>query len=133
MEQIGYYRNIVEKLCLELTLHAEIEYSQWQGLDAVLSNTAVAVTYSSTVFLDCLRRGIPILSFDWHDFAYKSLIEQHGVFHFAKDLADLERLAGEALAGGLATKSDYERFLAPTSQQEISEFFQSLVQKSAKA
>jgi len=132
MEQIGYYRNIIEELRAEHNLHAEIEYSQGQGLDTILANTAVAVTYSSTVFLDCLRRGIPIVSFDWHDFAYKSLIERHGVFHFAEDLADLERLIGEGLAGRLAAKSDYERFLAPTAQQDVSGFFQSLVQKSAK-
>ena len=37
MEQIGYYRNIAEKLCAELNLCAEIEYSQGQGLDTILA------------------------------------------------------------------------------------------------
>jgi hypothetical protein len=133
MEQTGYYRNIVEKLSSEFNLNAEVEYSQGPGLDAILANTAVAVTYSSTVFLDCLRRGIPIVSFDWHDFAYKSLIERHDVFHFAKSLTDLEQLVGKAVAGQLNANSDYERFLAPSSQPEVSEFFQSVVKKSAKA
>jgi hypothetical protein len=133
MEQIGYYRNIVERLSSELNLKVNVEYSQGPGIDAILANAAVAVTYSSTVFLDCLRRGIPIVSFDWHDFAYKSLIERHGVFHFAKSLADLERLVAEAVAGRLTANSEYERFLAPTSQQEVSGFFESLMKKSAKA
>ena len=99
-------------------------------MDFVLANTAVAVTYSSTVFLDCLRRGIPIISFGWHDFAYKSLIEQHNVFHFARDLADLENLVEKALNGELPVSKDYDRFLAPTSKLELSEFFRSLVSKS---
>jgi hypothetical protein len=133
METVGYYRNIVDSISSDLNLRCDLEYSQGPGLEGILKNTAVAVTYSSTVFLECLRLGIPIISFHWHDFAYKSLIEQHGVFHFAKDLADLERLVAEGVAGRLKANSDYERFLAPTSSEELSAFFQSLTKKSANA
>jgi hypothetical protein len=131
METVGYYRNIVEKIAAELNLRADVEYSQGSGLDTILENTAVAVTYSSTVFLDCLRRRIPIVSFDWHDFAYKSLIEQHGVFHFAKSLAELEQLVSDGVAGRLAANFDNERFLAPTSPEELGAFFYSLLGKSS--
>jgi hypothetical protein len=130
METVGYYRTVVEKISAELKLTTQVEYSQGAGLDSVLANTAVAVTYSSTVFLDCLRHGIPIISFDWHDFAYKSLIEQHNVFHFARGLADLESLVERALNAELPVSKDYDRFLAPTSKIELSEFFRSLVSKS---
>ena len=131
MEAVGYYRGIVERICTESKLTADVEYSQGAGLDSILANTAVAVTYSSTVFLDCLRLGIPIVSFGWHDFAYKSLIEQHEVFHFARDLADLESLVEKALKGELSVSNNYDRFLAPTSKEELSGFFQSLVSRSS--
>lgn len=131
MEIVGYYRSIVERICAESKLTPNVEYSQGAGLESILATTSVAVTYSSTVFLDCLRLSIPIVSFDWHDFAYKSLIEQHGVFHFARDLADLERLVGRALQGELSVSNDYNRFLAPTSKEELSEFFRSLVNRSS--
>jgi hypothetical protein len=129
MEPVGYYRAIVGRISAELKLTPDVEYSQGPGLDAVLVSTAVAVTYSSTVFLDCLRLGIPIVSFDWHDFAYKSLVEQHGVFHFAHDLAELESLVERATRGALSGSNDYDRFLASTSKEELREYFQSLVNK----
>jgi hypothetical protein len=132
METVGYYRAMVERVSAELKLPMQVEYSQGAGLDSVLANTAVAVTYSSTVFLDCLRHGIPIISFDWHDFAYKSLIEQHKVFYFARDLADLESLAERALNGELPVSKDYDRFLAPTSKIEWSLVSKSLAQPSGE-
>jgi len=95
-------------------------------LDSLLANTAVAVTYSSTVFLDCLRHGIPIISFDWHDFAYKSLIEEHNVFHFARDLADLESLAiqigrNSALAVNRDGQVAWQRRLGPRFHRGVVE------------
>jgi hypothetical protein len=132
METIGYYLKMVEKLSSDLNLRVNVEYSQGPGLTAILENTSVAVTYSSTVFLDCLRLGIPIVSFDWHDFAYKSLIQQHGIFNFAKDLSDLEKLIREGAEGRLRGNTDYGRFLAPTSARDLGAFFQGLVNKSAK-
>lgn len=130
METVGYYREVVERMSAQLQQMPRVEYSQGPGLDQILDKTAVAVTYSSTVFLDCLHRGIPIVSFDWHDFAYKSLIEHHRVFHFAKDLADLERMVGQALHGELAASKSYDQFLASTSQRELQQFFEGAVRKS---
>ncbi len=127
MEPVGYYRDIVEEISSRTGLIANVEYSQGPGLNENLAQAAVAVTYSSTVFLDCLRLGIPIVSFDWHDFAYKELVSQHKVFHFAKSLEELERLVSEALAGQITGSNDYEQFLAPTAIDELARFFLSAV------
>lgn len=133
MEPIGYYRRIAEQICVTRRLSPTVEYSQGPGLENVLLESAVAVTYASTVFLDCLRLGIPIISFAWHDFSYKALIERHGVFHFARDFADLDRLVREALAGQLSVSSEYQSFLAPTTSRELHDFFRSILSVSSAA
>ncbi|HEX6881455.1 MAG TPA: hypothetical protein VF135_13880 [Terriglobales bacterium] len=133
MEPVGYYKNIVEEISSRSGLPPNVEYSQGPGLNENLAQAAVAVTYSSTVFLDCLRLGIPIISFDWHDFAYKELVSRHKVFHFAKSLEELEWLVSEAVAGRISVSTDYEQFLAPTTKDELSEYFRSVSSGAASA
>ena len=71
------------------------------------------MTFSSTVFLDCLRHGVPIVSFDWHDFSYRNQIERWGAFRFARDLSHLGLLIRDAVAGRLSPFSrNAEPFLA---------------------
>ena len=79
-EQVAYYRTRIGKLLSQMQTTPHVSYSQGLGLDDVLSRAIVAVTFSSTVFLDCLRHGVPILSFDWHDFSYRNQIERWGGF-----------------------------------------------------
>jgi hypothetical protein len=99
----------------------QVTYSQGPGLDDLLARSAVAVTFCSTVFLDCLRYRVPIISFGWHDFSYKRQIEEYGVFHFCNSLGDLERLIGLALCGNLLEFSaSAAPFLANTTDDEVS-------------
>jgi hypothetical protein len=97
-----------------------VTYSQGPGLDDVLERAAVAVTFSSTAFLDCLRHRVPIVSFGWHDFSYKHQLEEYGVFHFCDNLADLRQLIRLALQGELPEYSaSVAPFLADSSEVEI--------------
>jgi hypothetical protein len=120
LEQVAQYRVRLETLFGKTLDGVDVTFSQGSGLDGVLSRAAVAVTYSSTVFLDCIKQGVPIVSFDWHHFSYKRQIEKYGVFHFARSLAHLRELLTEAIRGSLpGYRSTIEPFLANSSAEEI--------------
>ena len=120
LEQVAQYRVRLETLFGKTLDGVDVTFSQGAGLHNVLSRAAVAVTYSSTVFLDCIKLGVPIVSFDWHHFSYKRQIEKHGVFHFAQSLAHLRELLTAALRGSLhGYRGTIEPFLAKSSAEEI--------------
>ena len=113
LERVAYYQKRVGNLLSRMPTGPQVSYSQGPGLDDVLSRATVAVTFSSTVFLDCLRHGVPIVSFDWHDFSYRNQIERWGAFRFARDLSHLGLLIRDAVAGRLSPFSkNAEPFLA---------------------
>ncbi len=119
-EQIGTYEASMQKLAPKDVPPVPVTYSQGPGLDDLLERAAVAVTFSSTAFLDCLRHRVPIVSFGWHDFSYKHQIEDYGVFHFCDSLADLSRLIRMALQGILPPYSaSVAPFLADNSAAEL--------------
>jgi hypothetical protein len=120
LEQVSEYRVRLKTLFGNTLDGVDVTFSQGSGLHNVLSRAAVAVTYSSTVFLDCIKLGVPIVSFDWHHFSYKRQIEKYGVFHFAQNLAHLRELLTEALRGSLqGYRGTIEPFLAKSSAEEI--------------
>ncbi|HEY3974977.1 MAG TPA: hypothetical protein VGM18_18365 [Candidatus Sulfotelmatobacter sp.] len=126
-ETIPAYRQAVEELQREAGLQAEVAYSQGPGVEAVLARSCVAVLHFSTMFLDCLRHSIPIVSFGWHGFPNKRQFEDEGIFHFAANLGRLETLVGEGIEGRLPQQSArLEDFLAPSRPQEVSKFFQEI-------
>lgn len=115
LEEIGFYQCKISQWVQTGGLQVTVTYSQGPGLDELLNRAAVAVTYCSTVFLDCLRHRVPIVSFGWHDFSYKRQIEAHGVFHFAEDLAGLSRLIERGVEGDLTAYTQSTKpFLAYT-------------------
>lgn len=115
LERVADYRRRIGSILAGMAIAPAVSYSQGPGLDGVLHPAAVAVTFSSTVFLDCLRLRVPIVSFAWHDFSYRRQIEQWGVFRFAHDLADLKLLIADGLAGRLKPfAKSTEPFLAAT-------------------
>jgi hypothetical protein len=120
LERVGFYRGRIESILSGKERTISIIYSQGGSLDALLARSAVAVTYSSTVFLDCISRGVPIVSFDWHHFSYKRQIEKYGMFHFAKNLAHLRELLTGALHGSLQRYiGTTEPFMANSSEEEL--------------
>jgi hypothetical protein len=117
LEQVADYRRRVGGILAGMAIAPAISYSQGPGLEDVLCPAAVAVTFSSTVFLDCLRHRVPIVSFAWHDFSYRTQVEQWGVFRFAHDLVDLKLLIADGLAGRLKPfAKSTEPFLAATPE-----------------
>lgn len=115
LEKVGLYRDHVADIAQREKIDARVTYSQGAGLEDVIKRAAVAVTYSSTAFLDCLRLNVPIVSFGWHDFAYKEQIADRQVFNFASDLEELRNLVLAAIAGRLRPFSGNDSdFLAPT-------------------
>ena len=120
LEQIRYYQRKVAILKPNGLTDKAILFSQGPGLEALLEQSAVAVTYASTVFLDCLKYRVPIISFNWHDFSYKQLIAAYGVFNFAQDLEDLKKLLSRGLAGDLPPYvNSIVPFLANTSASDL--------------
>ena len=113
LERVAYYRARAGHLLARMSPAAQVSYSQGPGLDELMRRAIVAVTFSSAVFLDCLLHGVPIVSFDWHDFSYRTQIERWGAFHFARDLSHLGMLIRDAVAGRLLPFSkNAEPFLA---------------------
>lgn len=99
LEQIGYYSRLVSSM--PEAVGVSVEYSQGPGLMELLSQAAATVTYCSTVFLDCLRLRVPVISFGWHDFSFKKQIAREGVFYFADSLESLREVVGRALRSEL--------------------------------
>ncbi len=117
------YESMLAKIAAEHDLCPEVRFSAGPTLEQAIRESAVAMLHSSTVFLDCLRCKVPIVSFDWHHFAYKRGIAKHNVFSFARDLKHLKDLLVAGLRGQLESSQDYEDFLAPTSEDEIRRAF----------
>ena len=67
-ETVESYRQLVGELSRELGISVQVTYSQGPGAEEVLARSSVAVLFFSTMFLDCLRHGIPIVGFGWHWF-----------------------------------------------------------------
>lgn len=127
MERISAYERLVAELREEIGVRADISYSQGRGVEEVFARSCVAVLYFSTMFLDCLRHGIPIISFGWHWFPNKRQFEEEGIFNFASDLKHFEALVRQGIEGRLLRRRiGLEEFLATSKPEEISKFFQDI-------
>jgi hypothetical protein len=134
MENVSDYQEAVLELQKDLGLPAEVCYSQGPGADQVFACACVAVLHFSTMFLDCLRYGIPIVSFDWHWFPNKRQYEQEGIFHLAKDLHDFEGLLRQGIEANLHVRIDeLEEFLALSQPEELSRLFRQIWEERRSA
>jgi hypothetical protein len=120
LESLGTYKAKVRELSSTSATLAKVTFSQGASLDPILERSAVAVTFASTAFLDCLRHRVPVVSFRWHDFSFRRQLEQHGVFHFAGSLAELRQIVQRAIHGDLPPfAGDIGPFLASTPADEL--------------
>jgi hypothetical protein len=127
MERIETYERAVDELRKELGIRANVSYSQGAGVDEVFAHSRVAVLYFSTMFVDCLRHKIPVVSFGWHWFPNKRQFEEEGIFNFASDLRHFESLLWQGIEGKLPqTRAGLEEFLAPSHPEGISNLFQEI-------
>ena len=121
LESISSYQERVSEIQKESGFRGEVIYSQGPGAEDILARSSVAILYFSTMFLDCLRHGIPIVSLDWHWFPNKGHFKRAEIFNFASDLRDLEQLVQRAIEGQLPSRSaSLNEFLAPGRRDEIS-------------
>jgi hypothetical protein len=113
---------------------AKVTFSQGASLDPILERSAVAVTFASTAFLDCLRHRVPVVSFRWHDFSLWRQLEERGVFHFAASLAELRRIVQRGIDGDLPPfAGDIEPFLASTPADELRQGLQCCMKPMARS
>lgn len=127
-EEPGKYMSTIKRILVRWGGQAKVSFSHGDGLEALVRRARVAVTFSSTVFLDCLNSDTPIVSFDWHDFAYKEGIKDYGVFYFAKTLAELESLVSRGLNCELSPYTNAtDPFLAKTSVTDLKQALAGLV------
>lgn len=132
LDSIKTYEALVASYRPNGTLRPEVKLTQSTPLTSDLETAAAAVLYSSTVFLDCLAAQIPVISFGWHDFSFKSEIERLGVFHFAPDLDGLAALAGAAAEGKLAPfRGPIKMFLEDTPDHVLRTELKKAVDQSA--
>ena len=120
LEKVGAYEKIVNTLLSSKRTQVKVTYSQGSGLEKLLSRSLVALTSASTVFLDCIRKQVPVVSFGWYDFSYKRQLEKYCVFHFCKDLIELNEMIIKAIDGKLpAYDKALEPFLSNNSEEYI--------------
>ena len=117
MDSVAAYEQRIRRLRPDPQI--KVSFSQGPGLDAVLARSRLAVTYFSTIFQDCLRHQVPIVSLGWHDFAPKKLMEKHRIFHFANSIRELENLIAAGVSGELPSGSSIEPFLASSHPDDI--------------
>jgi Capsule polysaccharide biosynthesis protein len=120
LESLGAYKTKARELSSTSATLPKVTFSQGASLDPLLERSAVAVTFASTAFLDCLRHRVPVVSFRWHDFSFRRQLEEHGVFLFAASLAELRQILQRAIHGDLLPfAGDIEPFLARTPAGEL--------------
>jgi hypothetical protein len=127
LEKISAYERAVLELEEELGLRADVCYSQGPGVEEVLARSCVAALHFSTMFLDCLRHGIPMVSFGWHWFPNMRQFKEERIFNFASDLRSFEALIQQGIEGRLPLRqTGLEEFLAPSRPEETARFFKDI-------
>jgi hypothetical protein len=133
LESLCAYKAKVRELSSTPATLPKVTFSQGASLDPILERSAVAVTFASTAFLDCLRHRVPVVSFRWHDFSFRRQLEEHGVFHFAASLAELRQIVQRAIHGDLPPfAGDIEPFLASTPAGELRQGLRSCIKPVAR-
>ena len=119
MEKISTYKKQVKALSRDASHQRAITYSQYDPLDPLLKKAAAAVMFGSTVFMDCIRLNVPIISFAWYDFAIKNKISQYQIFNFAKDLADFKNLIHQASRRELQIHTKDAHFILHDTSDDV--------------
>jgi hypothetical protein len=133
LERISSYKKLMSQIQEQLGFRCEVVYSQGPGAEDLLARSCVAILFFSTMFLDCLRHGIPIVSPGWHWFPNKDHFQDAGIFNFASDLRHLEQLVGEGVSGRLPSRSrSLDEFLAPARAEEVSRVLNDLWQSRSE-
>lgn len=119
-EKIASYKKMINKLQKNMPSKVLVTYSQGGCISELISHAITVIMYCSTVFLDCIRYDIPIISFNWIHFGFMERLKEYKIFYFANNLSDLKRLIMRAMLGELPVKlKTADFFLAKTSSLEL--------------
>lgn len=92
LERVAHYQHLVQQSQSASRSKVNISYSQGGEISTLLQQAAAVVMYTSTLFLDCIRHGIPIISFQWMHFGAMEALKAYDVFHYAEDYTALRKL-----------------------------------------
>ncbi|OGT39857.1 MAG: hypothetical protein A3E81_01675 [Gammaproteobacteria bacterium RIFCSPHIGHO2_12_FULL_36_30] len=131
LDHITLHRNHIKKLYKNNMIDVQVEYNYKENISDLLNGAAAAIMYFSTVFMDCVKSGIPVISYDWLHFPLKKHIAPHEIFNFAKNLQELRTLIRKALSSELLPSNiDKKLFLCETTDVEAKAVFRKLVVQS---
>lgn len=71
-------------------LPSDVSFSKGGSLEAVLDQTDVALMAFSTVFLNCLASGIPVIGTGWYPFIWQAPLNAGGYIRFADSLGQTQ-------------------------------------------
>lgn len=100
------------------TLPPQVRFDKGGSLKPVLRETDVAIMFFSTVFLNCLASGIPVVSLGWYPFMWREALEREGVIHFADSIEEAFQLVRE-LGRQSPHVPDMSHLLAPSAHPTI--------------
>jgi hypothetical protein len=111
-DQIAPWRRALEEAIGSIT--SEVRFSKEESLASVLQETDLAVMFFSTVFLNCVAGGIPVIGLGWYPHIWQKPLEQSGMVHFAASVGEVVALADQLLQQPHNIKGT-EQFLATRS------------------
>ena len=109
-DQISLWRRSLEMVIGSVP--QEVQFSKGGSLDSVLQETDLALMFFSTVFLNCIASGIPVIGLGWYPHIWRKPLEKSGVIHFADSIPEVMRLV-ESLLQQPSQIIGVEHFLAP--------------------
>lgn len=95
-------------------LPGQIRFSGEEPLEWVLQETDVAVMFFSTVFLNCLASGIPVIGLGWYPHIWQSHLRKAGIIRMARSMGEALKLVKSA--GRPEAAPSLADFLAPPSR-----------------
>jgi hypothetical protein len=93
------------------SLPSSLRFSKDDPLESVLRETDVALMFFSTVFLDCLASGIPVIGLGWYPHIWQKPLGEMGAVRFADSIQEAVELV-ETLQGAPRQKHLAHEFLA---------------------
>jgi hypothetical protein len=93
-----------------------VRFDKDGSLASVLQETDLGLMFLSTVFLDCITSGIPMVALSWYQHMWLAPLEQAGVIHCARSIEHALELADHLTAPAASGhRFPVERFLAPAA------------------
>jgi len=75
----------------------EVRFSKEEPLASILQETDLAIMFFSTVFINCIASGIPVIGLGWYPHIWQGPLKQSGVVHFASSVAEVVEFANRLL------------------------------------